>query len=85
MEAVKQPLTNLQLSVPRHAKTNGVFRKMLLLESGKSIVIIKDVPAHICESCGERYLYFDADITRKVMQLAEEAVQKGAELQYCVW
>jgi len=51
----------------------------LLLERGESIIIIKDVPAHICENCGERY--FDADVTREVMQRAEEAVQKGAELE----
>lgn len=51
----------------------------LLLERGESIIIIKDVPAHICENCNERY--FDADITREVMQRAEAAVQKGAELE----
>ncbi len=51
----------------------------LLLERGESIIIIKDVPAHICENCGEKY--FDADVTREVMQRAEEAVQKGAELE----
>ncbi len=50
----------------------------LLLERGE-FIIIKDVPAHICENCGERYL--DADVTRTVMARAEEAVQKGAELQ----
>jgi YgiT-type zinc finger domain-containing protein len=51
----------------------------LLLERGESIIIIKDVPAHICENCGEKYFY--ADVTREVMQRAEEAVQKGAELE----
>ncbi len=51
----------------------------LLLERGESIIIIKDVPAHICENCGERY--FDADVTREVMARADEAVQKGAELE----
>ncbi|MFN7118872.1 MAG: type II toxin-antitoxin system MqsA family antitoxin [Saprospiraceae bacterium] len=51
----------------------------LLLERGESIIIIKDVPAHICENCGEKY--FDAHITREVLQKAEEAAQKGAELE----
>lgn len=51
----------------------------LLLERGESIIIIKDVPAHICENCGEKY--FDAHITREVLKKAEEAVQKGAELE----
>lgn len=51
----------------------------LLLERGESIIIIKDVPTHICENCGEKY--FDAHITRQVLQKAEEAVQKGAELE----
>lgn len=51
----------------------------VLLERGASIIIIKDVPAFICENCGEKY--YDSDITRQVMQRAEQAVQKGAELE----
>ncbi len=51
----------------------------VLLERGTSIIIIKDVPAHICENCGEKY--YDADVTRQLMKRSEEAVQKGAELE----
>ena len=51
----------------------------LLLGRDNSLVVIKDVPAHICENCGEQF--FDAEITREVMQKAEESVQKGAELE----
>jgi YgiT-type zinc finger domain-containing protein len=51
----------------------------LLLERADSLIIIKEVPVHICENCGEKY--FDAHITREVLQKAEEAVQKGAELE----
>lgn len=51
----------------------------VLLERGASIIIIKDVPAFICENCGEKY--YDSDVTRQVMQRAEQAVQKGAELE----
>lgn len=51
----------------------------VLLERGASIIIIKNVPAYICENCGEKY--YDSDITRQVMRRAEEAVQKGTELE----
>jgi YgiT-type zinc finger domain-containing protein len=51
----------------------------LLLERKTSIIIIKDVPVHICENCGEKY--FDSKVTREVLQKAEAAVEKGAELE----
>jgi YgiT-type zinc finger domain-containing protein len=49
------------------------------LERGNSLIIIKEVPAHVCTNCGHYYL--DADIARQVLQKGEEAVQKGAELE----
>lgn len=42
-------------------------------------IIIKDVPGEICENCGEYYL--TDDMTEKVLAMAEEAVQKGAEVE----
>jgi YgiT-type zinc finger domain-containing protein len=42
-------------------------------------VIIKDVPAEICENCGEYYL--SEEVTEKVHDLAEQAIQRGAEIE----
>ena len=49
------------------------------LERGYTTVVIKDVPAEICENCGEYYLSEEA--TEKVQNLAEQAVQHGAEIE----
>ena len=49
------------------------------LERGSSLIIVKGVPAGICEQCGEYYL--SEDVTEKVMARAEEAVARNAELE----
>lgn len=51
----------------------------VVLERGKTTVVIKDVPAEICENCGEYYL--SEDLTGKVMAMAEEAVRHHAEVE----
>ena len=38
-------------------------------------LVIKDVPAEICENCGERY--FDADVTRELLRTARAAAAEG--------
>ena len=42
-------------------------------------MILKQVPADICENCGEYYL--DENVTEIVLNRAEEAVNKGAEVE----
>ena len=49
------------------------------LERERTTVVIKDVPAEICENCGEYYL--NEEVTQKVQQLAEQAVQQGVEIE----
>lgn len=61
---------------------NGKTRKgktTVTLERGGSIIVIKDVPAMICENCGEYYL--DAEMTREVLKRAEQSVEKGSEFE----
>ena len=49
------------------------------LERGNTTVVIKEVPAEICENCGEYYL--SDVVTEKVQNLAAQAVQHGAEIE----
>jgi YgiT-type zinc finger domain-containing protein len=49
------------------------------LQRGDTIVIIKQVPGNVCENCGEYYL--SKEITSVVLERAEEAVRKGAEVE----
>jgi YgiT-type zinc finger domain-containing protein len=49
------------------------------LQRGNSVIVIKEVPAQICEDCGEYYLAEPE--AQKVYALAEGAAQRNAELE----
>ncbi|ALB41750.1 MULTISPECIES: type II toxin-antitoxin system MqsA family antitoxin [Nostocales] len=49
------------------------------LERDECIIVLKKVPAEICDNCGEYYLS-DA-VTEQVLETAELAITKGAELE----
>ncbi len=49
------------------------------LQRGEATIIFKDVPADVCENCGEYYL--SDEITGQLMQRAEEALKHGAEVE----
>jgi len=51
----------------------------VVLQRQDTTVIFKNVPADICDNCGEYYL--DEEITLQVMARAEEAVKNGAEVE----
>ncbi|CCI00434.1 type II toxin-antitoxin system MqsA family antitoxin [Microcystis aeruginosa] len=61
---------------------NGTTRSSFVtvtLERDNCIVILKQVPADICQNCGEYYL--SESVTAEVLQKAEDAVNKGAEVE----
>ncbi|MCK5705005.1 MAG: type II toxin-antitoxin system MqsA family antitoxin [Cyclobacteriaceae bacterium] len=49
------------------------------LNRGDSSIIIKKVPADICENCGEYYL--SEEISEQVLKLAEKAIERNAEIE----
>ena len=49
------------------------------LQRGGTTVILKDVPADVCENCGEYYL--SEKVGKQVFERAEEAVKSGAEVE----
>jgi YgiT-type zinc finger domain-containing protein len=49
------------------------------LDKGHTTVVIRDVPAEICDNCGEYYL--DEQVAEKIQQKAELAVQQGIEVE----
>lgn len=53
------------------------------LQRGDTMVIIKGVPAEICDNCGEYYL--SEEMTQRVLELAEMAVHKGVEVEILRW
>lgn len=49
------------------------------LQRGETTIIIKGVPAHVCDVCGEYYL--DAPVAQRVVEMGEAAVKTNAEVQ----
>ena len=68
----------MQCVICRHSATQpGTVT--VTLERGATVVVIKDVPAEVCSQCGEYYL--DEKTTRHAMNMAEQAVQRHAEVE----
>ncbi len=49
------------------------------LERNGSVIVIKNVPAEVCQNCGEYYL--SEEMTREVLNRANEAAEKGVEVE----
>lgn len=53
------------------------------LQRGETTIVIKDVPAQVCDNCGEYYL--SDELSREVLAMAEAAVITGAEVEILRW
>ena len=51
----------------------------VILERGHTTVVIKEVPADVCENCGEYYL--SEEVTERVQNLAEQAFKNGVDIE----
>jgi len=51
----------------------------VVLQRGEAVVILKEVPAEVCENCGEYYL--SESITGELLERAEKAIENGAEVE----
>ena len=52
---------------------------VVTLQRDDSTLVIKGVPAEICENCGEYYL--SDEIAKRLYQQAEETLEHGAEVE----
>ena len=59
--------------------TTNPARVNAVLQRNDCRIIFKDVPADVCENCGEYYL--NEEITNKILSRAEEAIKNGAEVE----
>jgi YgiT-type zinc finger domain-containing protein len=51
----------------------------ITLERGAATLVFKNVPAQICENCGEAYV--DEAATRSVLAKAAQAADSGVEVE----
>ncbi|QBQ54313.1 type II toxin-antitoxin system MqsA family antitoxin [Nitrosococcus wardiae] len=58
-------------------------RTTVTLQRGETTVVIKEVPAQVCDNRGEYYL--SEEMTERVLVLAETAVSRGAEVEILRW
>lgn len=49
------------------------------LERDSLTLVVKGVPAQVCDNCGEAYV--DEDTARKLLDTAEAEVQAGAQVE----
>ena len=61
----------------KHGETNDGLTT-ITLERGSSTIVFKDVPAQVCDNCGEKYI--DGKITKDVLNKANELVKNGTEV-----
>lgn len=48
------------------------------LERDGMTLVVKGVPAEICENCGEEYV--DEETTRRLLKMAEDAARSGVQV-----
>jgi YgiT-type zinc finger domain-containing protein len=48
------------------------------LEQDGATVVIKEVPARFCQTCGEEYV--DEEIAARLLKIAEEVTQAGVQI-----
>jgi YgiT-type zinc finger domain-containing protein len=68
----------MQCVICKHGQTQPGTTTVTLHRDG-SVVIFKEVPADICQNCGEYYL--SDDMTGHLLQQAETAIASGAEVE----
>lgn len=49
------------------------------VQRGETLVIIKDVPADVCQDCGEAYL--DSIVASRIEKQVEDAVARHTEIE----
>jgi YgiT-type zinc finger domain-containing protein len=51
----------------------------VVLQRGDATVVINDVPARVCENCGEEYV--DEGVAEKVLAAAEASARAGVRIE----
>jgi YgiT-type zinc finger domain-containing protein len=54
-------------------------RTTVTLTRGEAVVVLRNVPADICDNCGEYFL--DEETTSAVLKIGEDSIRRGAEVE----
>lgn len=67
----------MKCPICRHGETHA-STVTVPLERGSMTIVFREVPAQVCENCGEAY--HDEAITNALIQQAEQAAMAGVEI-----
>ena len=62
----------------KHGDTRPGVATVTLARDSMTLVV-KDVPAQVCDNCGEEYV--DADVTARLQKAADDAARSGVEVE----
>lgn len=63
--------------VCKHGQTRQ-GRTTVTLERNGAALVVRNVPADVCENCGEAYV--SAEVTRSLLESASQTLRAGVEL-----
>ena len=61
----------------KHGETQ-LGKTTVTLERNGATLVVKGVPARVCDNCGEAYV--DEAITRRLLETAEQALRAGVQV-----
>ena len=67
----------MRCMICKNGKTEDGFTTITLEKSGATLVF-KNVPALVCDNCGEKYI--QGEITKNLLKKANDIVKSGAEI-----
>lgn len=67
----------MKCQICKHGNTRNGYASITLERDGTTL-LFKNVPANICDNCGE--IYHDEEITRSLLEQADQAASRGVEL-----
>ncbi len=68
----------MRCSICKHGETEQ-GTTTVTLERGSLTLVVKGVPAQVCDNCGEAYV--DEATTRQLLETAETEVKAGAQVE----
>ncbi len=61
----------------KHGETFA-SKTTLTLERHGAVVLVKDVPAQVCDNCGEAYV--DESVSARLLESAAQSIRSGVEV-----
>ena len=68
----------MKCAICKNGETN-LGTTTVTMTRGDATIVVKNVPAEICDNCGEYYL--DDAISAKILSMAEEAIKQNHEVE----